>query len=111
MRLLMIHSDYIEYTALEPAVKEPEEIDDVGKTHRVEECLVTFCSVEREDESSPSEIAKYAAKVILDQARMVKAERVLLYPMPISPPTSLHLPVPSGHLYSWKRLSGDRCRL
>jgi len=80
MRLLMIHSDYMEYAALEPAVKEPEKIDDVGKTHRVEECLVTFCSVEREDESSPSEIAKYAAKVILDQANMVKAERVLLYP-------------------------------
>lgn len=47
MRLLMIHSDYMEYAALEPAVKEPEKIDDVGKTHRVEECLVTFCSVER----------------------------------------------------------------
>jgi threonyl-tRNA synthetase len=80
MRLLMIHSDYMEYTALEPAVKEPEKIEDVGKTHRVEECLVTFCSVEKGDESSPPEIAKHAAKVILEQANMVKAERVLLYP-------------------------------
>jgi threonyl-tRNA synthetase len=80
MRLLMIHADYMEYTALEPAVKEPEKIDDVGKTHRVEECLVTFCSVEKADESSPPEIAEYAAKVIVDQANMVKAERVLLYP-------------------------------
>jgi len=80
MRLLMIHSDHIEYAALEPAVKEPEKIDDVGKTHRVEECLVTFCSVERDDESSPPEIAEYAAKVIIDQANMVKADRVLLYP-------------------------------
>jgi len=80
MRLLMIHADYMEYTALEPAVKEPEKIDDVGKTHRVEECLVTFCSVERDDESSPPEIAEYAAKVIIDQANMVKADRVLLYP-------------------------------
>jgi threonyl-tRNA synthetase len=80
MRLLMIHADYMEYTALEPAVKEPEKIDDVGKTHRVEECLVTFCSVERDDESFPHEIAEYAAKVIIDQANMVKADRVLLYP-------------------------------
>jgi len=80
MRLLMIHADYMEYTALEPAVKEPEKIDDVGKIHRVEECLVTFCSVEKDDESSPPEIAEYAAKVIIDQANMVKADRVLLYP-------------------------------
>ena len=80
MRLLMIHADYLEYAALEPAVKEPEKIDGVGKKHRVEECLATFCSVEKCDEESPEKIAAHAAKVVLEQANMVKAERVVLYP-------------------------------
>lgn len=80
MRLLMIHADYLEYTALEPAMKDPEKIDDVGKAHRIEECLVTFCTVEKCDEPSPEDIATYAAKVIMDQANMVKAERIALYP-------------------------------
>jgi len=80
MRLLMIHVDYLEYAALEPAVKEPEKIDGVGKKERVEECLATFCSVEKCDEESPERIAERAVKVILEQANMVKAERIVLYP-------------------------------
>ena len=80
MRLLMIHADYMEYTALEPAMKEPEKIDDVGKTHRVEECMVTFCTVEKCDEPSPREVADQAVKVILDQVKMVAAPRIVLYP-------------------------------
>lgn len=80
MRLLMIHADFIEYSALEPAVKEPEKIDGVGKVHRIDECLATFCSVEKCDEPAPEGIARYAAKVIMEQANMVKAERIVLYP-------------------------------
>lgn len=80
MRLLMIHADFMEFAALEPAVKEPEPIADVGKKHRVEECLVTFCSVEKGDEASPEEIAKEAAKVIAENAGMLKAGRIVLYP-------------------------------
>lgn len=80
MRLLMIHADYLEYTALEPAVKEPEKIDGVGVKKRVDECLATFCSVEKCDEESPQKIADRAAQVILEQADMLKAERVALYP-------------------------------
>lgn len=80
MRLLMIHADFIEYSALEPAVKEPEKIEGVGKAHRIDECLVTFCSVEKCDEPAPEGIARYAAKVIMEQANMVKAERIVLYP-------------------------------
>lgn len=80
MRLLMIHSDYIEYAPLEPAVKEPEKVDGIGKKRRVEECLATFCSVEKCDEASPAKIARQAVKVIMDQAKMVKADRIVLYP-------------------------------
>ncbi|MCQ5363209.1 MAG: threonine--tRNA ligase [Candidatus Methanomethylicia archaeon] len=80
MRLLLIHADYIEYAALKPAVKEPEAIDNVGKVERVEECLVAFCSAEKSDEQDPKEIARLASGAILEHARMVKAERVVIYP-------------------------------
>jgi len=80
MRLLMIHADYMEYTALEPAVKEPEEITDTGKAVRIDDCLVAFCSVEKGDEAAPEEIADNAAKAIQAHAGMVKAKRIVLYP-------------------------------
>ncbi|MEM3675131.1 MAG: threonyl-tRNA synthetase editing domain-containing protein, partial [Candidatus Methanomethyliaceae archaeon] len=80
MRLLLIHADYIEYAALEPAVKEPEPIENVGKKEKVDECLVAFCSVEKSDEAGPKEVAKLASETILEHAKMVKAERVVVYP-------------------------------
>lgn len=76
----MIHADYIEYTAIKPAVKEPETIDNMGKSERVEECLVAFCSVEKVDESATHKVAQMASRAILDHAKMVKAERVVIYP-------------------------------
>ncbi|MCX8182047.1 MAG: threonine--tRNA ligase [Candidatus Methanomethyliaceae archaeon] len=80
MRLLLIHADYIEYAAIKPAVKEPEPIDNLGKTERVEECLVAFCSAEKVDESAPQEVARMASEAILDHAKMVKAARAVIYP-------------------------------
>ncbi len=80
MRLLLIHADYIELTALEPAMPNPERIENQGKKERVEECLVAFSTVEKSDEESPEEIAKNAAATILDHAASVKATRVVLYP-------------------------------
>lgn len=80
MRLLLIHADYIEYAALQPAVKEPEPIENVGKIERVDECLVAFCSAEKSDESDPKEVVKLASDTIMEHARMVKAERVVIYP-------------------------------
>lgn len=80
MRLLLIHADYIEFTALEPAMPNPERIESQGKKKRVEECLVAFSTVEKSDEESPDEIAKNAAAAILEHAASVKAGRVVIYP-------------------------------
>jgi len=80
MRLLMIHADFIEYAALKPAVKEPEEIADAGKTKRGDECIVAFCSVEKGDEASPEAIAREAAETIAENARQLKASRIVVYP-------------------------------
>ncbi|MEN3051550.1 MAG: threonine--tRNA ligase [Candidatus Methanosuratincola petrocarbonis] len=80
MRLLLIHADYIEFTALEPAMPNPEQIEGKGKKERVEECLVAFSTVEKSDEDSPEEIAKNAAATILEHAASVKAGKVVIYP-------------------------------
>ncbi|MDI9644915.1 MAG: threonine--tRNA ligase [Candidatus Verstraetearchaeota archaeon] len=80
MRLLLIHADYIEFTALEPAVPNPEEVKNAGKKERVEECLVAFTTVEKPDEESPRDVAERAAALILEHARTVGAKRVVLYP-------------------------------
>ncbi|MCC6013600.1 MAG: threonine--tRNA ligase [Candidatus Verstraetearchaeota archaeon] len=80
MRLLLIHADYIEYAPLQPAIKEPEKIENIGKYERVDECLVAFCTIEKIDEENPEEIVKLATEAIIEHVKMVKANRVVVYP-------------------------------
>ena len=74
MKLLLIHADYIEYEVKEKT-KLAEEFE--GKGERIEEVLVVFTSVEKGDNE---EVAGRAVEEILDVAKKVGAERVLLYP-------------------------------
>ncbi len=74
MRILFIHSDYIEYEAKQRAIKEAEEIE--KKNEKIEECLVAFISVEEGDR----EIIEKTAEEIEDVAKKVKANRIVLYP-------------------------------
>ncbi len=79
MKILAIHSDFIEFQAKKKAFAKAEEGVSEEKK-RVEECLVIFTAAEKSDESSGEEIkAKYVSEVksILGQ---VRAERVVLYP-------------------------------
>lgn len=78
MRILLIHADFIEYTALEPAIKEPEPI--VNKSDRFEECLVVFCSIEKIDEEDPKGVSELAAQSIMEHANMIGVKRIVLYP-------------------------------
>ncbi|MCS7098532.1 MAG: threonine--tRNA ligase [Candidatus Methanomethyliaceae archaeon] len=78
MRILLIHADFIEYTALEPAIKEPEPID--NKSERFEECLVAFCSIEKIDEEDPKGVAELAAQSIMEHANMIGVKTIVLYP-------------------------------
>jgi threonyl-tRNA synthetase len=80
LRLLLIHADYIEYAPLQPAIKEPEKIENIGKYERVDECLVAFCTIEKIDEENPEEIVKLATEAIIEHVKMVKANRVVVYP-------------------------------
>ncbi|HJH27945.1 MAG TPA: threonine--tRNA ligase [Methanophagales archaeon] len=79
MQLLFIHSDYIEYEAKQKTrVAEP--IDESRKRERIEEVLVVFVAVEREDETN----ARYAVEKALEETisvfNKVGAERIVLYP-------------------------------
>jgi threonyl-tRNA synthetase len=74
MRLLLIHSDYLEYEAREKAIPQAE--DDLPLRGRRDEVLVCFVAVESSDEG----VADRASSQIADVASKVKAERIALYP-------------------------------
>ncbi len=78
MRLLTIHSDFLEYKPLQKAIPKPEEAELAAK--RIDDCLVTFISVEKEDESNQAAIAEKAVLEIEGVARQVSAKRLVVYP-------------------------------
>jgi len=78
MKLLLIHSDYIEYEVKEKAIKTPEEIK--IKKDRFEEALTAFTAVEKVDEKSPQQAVKQAVAEIEKTAEQVKAKNIMLYP-------------------------------
>ncbi len=93
MKILTLHSDFIEFEAKKKAIKEPEPLK--NKKEKINECLVVFISVEKRDEANPENAAKNLVKNIKDIASQVKAEKIVLYPYvhltntPSSPKTAL----------------------
>ncbi len=77
MQLLFIHSDFIEYEAKEKT-EVAEEIKE--RTERVEEALVVFIAVERDDERDRGYVVDNAVHEIISIANRVNADRVVLYP-------------------------------
>ncbi len=75
MKIVTIHSDYIEVEPKEKAIKNAEEIEKEKK--RIEECLVVFTSVEEGDDVKLVEPLVKEVKKIADE---VKTDRVVLYP-------------------------------
>ncbi|WP_456396805.1 threonine--tRNA ligase [Thermococcus sp.] len=80
MRMLLIHSDYLEYEVKDKAIKSPEPIGDEMKKGRLEEVLAVFISVEKVDESGPEEVVRKAVEEIKGVASQVKAENIFIYP-------------------------------
>lgn len=74
MRILFIHADFIEFEAKQKAMKNAEEIE--KKKERFKECLVAFISVEKGDKS----IIEKAKEEIVDVAKKVNADKIILYP-------------------------------
>lgn len=80
MRMLLIHSDYLEYEVKDKALKKPEEISEEQKKGRLEEVLAAFISVEKIDEQNPEEVVEKAVKEIEDVASQVKTKNMFVYP-------------------------------
>jgi threonyl-tRNA synthetase len=77
MRVLLIHSDYLEFEVKQPTTA-AEEVKQ--KSGRFEECLVAFTTVEERDEINPEAVARKAAEEIEEVLKKVGAPRVILYP-------------------------------
>lgn len=73
MKILFIHADFIEYEAKEKAIEKAEEVE--RKKDEMEDALVCFISVEREDES-----VENAVNEIKRIADMLNAKNIMLYP-------------------------------
>jgi threonyl-tRNA synthetase len=78
MKLLLIHSDYIEYEVKEKAIKIPEETK--IKSDRFEDALTAFTAVEKIDEKSPSQAVAQAVAEIEKTAEQVNAKNIMVYP-------------------------------
>jgi threonyl-tRNA synthetase len=79
LQLLFIHSDYIEYEA-KSKTRVAEEIEPARRKERIEEALVAFIAVEREDEKNVRYIVEKAAEEAKSIYKQVNAERIVLYP-------------------------------
>ncbi len=80
MRLLLVHADRFEYEAREKAVKEPEPLDESHKRGALENGLVVFSTVEKNDEQEPEQIAANAASSVEEVLGWLKTKKVMVYP-------------------------------
>ena len=78
MKLLLIHSDFIEYEVKDKAIKNPEETD--KKSGKMEEALTAFTAVEKVDEKSPGKAVTQAVFEIKKTAEQLKVKNIMLYP-------------------------------
>jgi len=78
MKLVLMHADYIEYEPKKKAIKAAEHVKE--EKIRIDECLVVFTSVEKGDEKDPEGLVKRFVKEVVNVAKEVKAEKVVLYP-------------------------------
>ncbi|MFH0832437.1 MAG: threonine--tRNA ligase [Candidatus Aenigmatarchaeota archaeon] len=77
MKILLIHSDYLEFEPKQKAIKSAEEA--AGKK-KIEDCLVVFIAAEKSDEKNVKEACEKLVAEISDVATQVKAEKIVLYP-------------------------------
>ena len=78
MKILLLHSDSMEWEPKKKAIKEAESVEKVPV--QVSDALVVFTAVEKPDESKPDDSARAAVSEILDVMRQVKADSVVIYP-------------------------------
>ena len=78
MRIITLHSDFIEFEPKKKAIKSAEEVKKEKK--RIEDCLVVFTAVEKVDESNIASSVEQAVAKITDVAVQVNTQKIVLYP-------------------------------
>ena len=79
MRILLLHSNFIEYTPRKKALKSAPDAE-VDKAEKVENCLVVFCATEKKDEQEPDKKAEICADEVKKMIEQIRVENVVLYP-------------------------------
>jgi threonyl-tRNA synthetase len=75
MRILQLHSDFIEYEPVEKEIQQAEAVE--KKKYRIDDVLVLFTSVEKGDDESVGSKAVDEVKSFLGN---LKSNRILIYP-------------------------------
>ncbi|MFH1788558.1 MAG: threonine--tRNA ligase [Candidatus Altiarchaeota archaeon] len=78
MRVLLIHSDYLNFEAKKKAIKTAEELKD--KIGSAKEVLVVFIAVEKADEKDPESVKRQLIADVKDTYGKVGAKSIALYP-------------------------------
>ena len=78
MKIIALHSDFIEITPKKKAIKGADEID--KKSLKFKECLVVLSAAQSKDESNPDYVAKNLSKHVEDIAGQVNIKTIVLYP-------------------------------
>lgn len=79
MRILLIHSDYLNYN-VKNKTPVAEDIEEAKMEGAFDDSLVVFTSVEKEDENNPEGIVNNLVSEVKKTNEEVKAENIVLYP-------------------------------
>jgi len=78
MRVLLLHSDFLEYEVRQKALKTAKDV--LEKAGRAENALVVFMAGEKADEADPGSVVEQLVRDVADMYSKVKAESIVLYP-------------------------------
>ena len=76
----MIHAESFEYAVRDKAVEEPEEFEASRQHGRMDQVLVAFCTIEKDDEKDPAQVAANGADALREVAEQVKTKNIMIYP-------------------------------
>ncbi len=78
MKILLLHSDFIEWEPKKKAIKSAEDVE--KKPVRVEDVLVVFSAVEKPDQANLRDVIKKSVNDIISVRKEVNAKNVVVYP-------------------------------
>ena len=79
MKILLIHSDYLEYE-VKKDTPVAEKISEDMKKGRMDECLSVFTAVEKRDQGNESDIIRQGVNEIENTVEQLGVEKIMIYP-------------------------------